>query len=602
MEGAAWPYLVEEPLELGGPSHYTPHQTNQGLSPPNYGPVPYTQGHFPPHQDLPAPNYGPVPHTQGPFPPHQDFPAPNYGPVPHNQGLFPPNYGVPHNQGPIPAHQGPPAPNYGPVPHDQAPLPTHQDFFLPHSSYGHNQDGVFHNGGDVSDLPYQYQEDEWEEYEEEEEEEENFLPYNSLEEALQELDIQLPRLAVTAPPSVIPPKGGGRCRLPNLGSSSYVNAVLQCLYHTPDFPACLSLACEGLEEGQKQKNSIARALTFLMTKMDDVKLMKRGMMAYFKGVCGLRDEAFAGVEQQEAHKLLAGLLLWLHKDLTDGLQDKVDCACTKTSLSKYLASSITRNQASLPGNNPPPGYTIYTGDNHSDTNHHHHPSNSPLKSNDVDGGRERKVCQNCGVTYQRRSFISDMFEGIHQLDVICARAGIILHTNYERFTSLSVPISAPGEATLEEALQQYYGMNMVMWDCEYCSKSHLCHQQIRVLCSPLILAIHLSRPAKKHSAKMQGVNFPTDHLTLADHMIPGRKNRFRCHKYSLYAACNLHGTPVQGHYTAVCKANKDQRQQGHWFLFDDEKVSKTSQFKNTKEAHILFYKSPLVEMMHETDP
>ena len=34
-----------------------------------------------------------------------------------------------------------------------------------------------------------------------------------------------------------------------------------------------------------------------------------------QGVCGLQDEAFAGAEQQEAHDLLAGLLLWLHKNL-----------------------------------------------------------------------------------------------------------------------------------------------------------------------------------------------------------------------------------------------------------------------------------------------
>ncbi|XP_045114760.1 uncharacterized protein LOC123506592 isoform X2 [Portunus trituberculatus] len=436
-----------------------------------------------------------------------------------------------------------------------------------------------------------WQEDEEEEEEVEEEEEDDFLPYNSLEEALEELDIQLPRLAVAAPPSVLPPKGAGRCRLPNLGSSSYMNAILQCLYHTPTFPVCLALGCEALEEGQKQKNSVARALTFLMTKMDDVKLMKKGMMAYFKGVCGLRDEAFAGVEQQEAHDLLAGLLLWLHQDLASW--DKLDCACTKTSLSKHLINSTARH------NNFPPGYTVYTGDNHNNTNyhHHHHPSNSPSKLNDADGGRERKVCQKCGVAYQRRSFISDMFEGIHQVDVICARVGIILHTEYERFTSLSVPLTTPGEVTLEEALQQHYGMDMVMWDCEYCSKSHLCHRQIRVLCSPLVLVIHLGRPAKKHSARMQDVKFPMDHLTLGDHMVLGRKNRSRCHKYSLYAMCNLRGS----HHTAVCKANRDQRHQGHWFLFDDEKVSKISHLKDTKEAHILFYMSPIVEMMPKAE-
>lgn len=39
------------------------------------------------------------------------------------------------------------------------------------------------------------------------------------------------------------------------------------------------------------------------------------MSVCFQGVCGLRDDQFAGVEQQEAHDFLAGLLQWLHKDL-----------------------------------------------------------------------------------------------------------------------------------------------------------------------------------------------------------------------------------------------------------------------------------------------
>ncbi|MPC35154.1 hypothetical protein E2C01_028572 [Portunus trituberculatus] len=95
------PYLAEGPLEYypGGPSHYTPHLT---------------------HHVPPPPHYGPVPHNQGPFPSYQDLPPPHYGPVPHNQGS----------------------------------LPTHQGFLLPYSSYRHNQDGVFQNGGVVPDVPY----------------------------------------------------------------------------------------------------------------------------------------------------------------------------------------------------------------------------------------------------------------------------------------------------------------------------------------------------------------------------------------------------------------------------------------------------------------
>lgn len=502
--------------------------------------------------------------------------------------------GGPNQYMPQQDHLGPPPPNYNILPQPQDPYLPYQGPPPPYPSYGHNQEMAFHNGAapyhtygpqypdvvPLPDRPYQYKESDWEEEEEDEDEEEDeeddeeedFAPPNTLEEALQEVNIQLPRLSIAAPPSVQPPKGGGRCRLPNLGNSCYMNAVLQCLYHTPTFPAALALVCEGLEDGKKRGRTVARALTFLMTKMDDITLMKRGMMAYFKGVCGLRDESFAGMEQQEAHNLLSGLLLWLHQDLASA--EELDCACTKYSLAKQ---PITKHH-------------------HQQGSHQSHPPvNNRTKSGPQDNRKPGKVCKKCGVTYQRRSLISDVFEGIHQSDIICARVGIILHTTYERFTSLSVSVSSPQETTLEEALQQYYGVNMINWDCEYCDKNHLCHQQIRVLYAPRFLLIHLSRHTNRHNPRKQSVIFPVEHLTLEDHMAPSKKDKSQHNKYSLYAVCNHHGTMMQGHYNACCRANKSQTQHGYWFTFDDDEVSRMTEFSNAKEAHILFYTNTPLE-------
>lgn len=36
-----------------------------------------------------------------------------------------------------------------------------------------------------------------------------------------------------------------------------------------------------------------------------------------QGICSLQDEQFASEKQQEAYDLLAGLLLWLHRDLAN---------------------------------------------------------------------------------------------------------------------------------------------------------------------------------------------------------------------------------------------------------------------------------------------
>lgn len=64
-------------------------------------------------------------------------------------------------------------------------------------------------------------------------------------------------------------------------------------------------------------------------------------------------------------------------------------------------------------------------------------------------GQEGEVCEKCGVTYQYRSLISDMFEGICQQDIICPKDGFILTSTWERFTSLSLPVSGSSEITLE---------------------------------------------------------------------------------------------------------------------------------------------------------
>lgn len=175
----------------------------------------------------------------------------------------------------------------------------------------------------------------------------------------------------------------------------------------------------------------------------------------------------------------------------------MDCACTKGLLKKTSATTTStsnkKNHHSLSHDSPrhhlthhptpqvqrgykfhpptdpdyPHSYEIFTGSTYDYTSYqpkikydsnNHVREETPKKIKPLLPSvrrQEGEVCGKCGVTYQRRSPISDLFEGILQQEIICPRAGVILVTTWERFTSLSLPIREGSEITLE-VLQSHH--------------------------------------------------------------------------------------------------------------------------------------------------
>ncbi|KAK4304122.1 hypothetical protein Pmani_023917 [Petrolisthes manimaculis] len=473
----------------------------------------------------------------------------------------------------------------------------------------------------------------------------NHLSPKTLVDALKEADINLPRLAVLPSNAPAKPKWG-ECGLPNLGQTSYLNTVMQCLSHTPQLVRYF-VSREFLEDVVKKESAkggqVVKAVADLITEMDRGQA-KMGTMAFLKGVCGKMNEKYAGTGQRDSYDLLISLLQWLHKGLASG---EPECACTKNSSKKRTPkdkSTVPANNVGMTpssghhqqpntssGNNfspqsnpafPPSNNQSYSNSfpqqlrkmsNNSDQQQQYHqyppapftsqhppiafntatsPQHIPPghKMSSSSSNSVSKKCKKCGLRVEPSSLISDTFEGIHRSNIICPVSGVIICSIHDRFMSLSLSLNYPGDAPLEEALEHYYRIQAIDWDCPYCGYQHLCHQQMHILFLPKVLILHLDRYNEDgHDPKLTRVTFPTNEFILGDFMTPGWKGRSK--EYSLYGISNLHGRGNSSHYTTCCQSNKyNTNNKRPWIIFDDDMVQLIERFKNPREAHILFYR------------
>lgn len=120
-------------------------------------------------------------------------------------------------------------------------------------------------------------------------------------------------------------------------------------------------------------------------------------------------------------------------------------------------------------------------------------------------------------------------------------------------------------------------------DCEKCQKKterEVCYLVER---APKLLLMQLKRFKTDYNPKTQSIEKRKVCTMVELHESVQIKDQ----KFDLYGVVNHYGEIDKGHYTACVKKPED----GQWFLYDDEKVSKIS-FKdvNTEGAYLLFFK------------
>ncbi|XP_054714198.1 ubiquitin carboxyl-terminal hydrolase 2-like isoform X2 [Uloborus diversus] len=321
--------------------------------------------------------------------------------------------------------------------------------------------------------------------------------------------------------------------LNNLGNTCFMNAVLQCLSHTPPLmDYCLRGShLSDINYRSQTRGDLIKVFADFMKNMAESK-SKSAISPY-----QLRREVqryasrFCGDNQQDAQEFLRYLLQGLHDDI-----NRV----------KYKNNTRRQN----------------------------------FKASDESSSwRSYRECDD--------SLIVDLFAGQLKSTLKCTVCNNESIT-YDPFWDLSLPIPEVSRSTsLRQCFQLFSspeildGPNKPL--CEVCKKKARSSKKIEVSKFPKVLVIHLKRfSGTNYGHKLSTVvecpmkitsEFSSSSNSLGDDF-----------SYNLYGVVDHEGSNNSGHYTAKCKNQLSEE----WYEFNDSMVSKASNIVSHK-SYILFY-------------
>jgi ubiquitin C-terminal hydrolase len=187
---------------------------------------------------------------------------------------------------------------------------------------------------------------------------------------------------------------------------------------------------------------------------------------------------------------------------------------------------------------------------------------------------------------------SELFELLHGHSInqiTCGHCSKI-HHNYEMFLNLSLPITR-GCDTLEKCLEEYFKNEIINdtndssksdpWKCDNCNVASKSNKLHTIWKTPQVLVLSLKRFTSNMQKITQQVHVP-DTLDLSDYVLC--RNAYK--KYTLKAVALHYGSFYGGHYVAVCK-----NPNGNWYLFDDETVRPLGPNVDLSHSYVCFYEA-----------
>lgn len=333
--------------------------------------------------------------------------------------------------------------------------------------------------------------------------------------------------------------------LVNFGRTCYINSIVQILLNTPDF-------CELLREYQVESETDSNCAP-LSNRLIDLAA------AYFRG---------HAQTTQERLRLFVIEFLTRHREFADDQQDQHEYLT-------FLFDRLHNEQGRAST------FNIVAGLDDSDIRVKL--EKSALEQLRLDGlsVNNRKIADTPYLCYDSPVF--RLFTGQYHSRTEC-RACMHVYHRFDVFTIWELPIHG---STLESCITQYTSIEKLdaEIECDKCKARTKPCKRITLWRTPEILVINLKRhcfdQTRSNSTRCNTtVTIPLE-LDVTPYMSIDRKVSGR---YELYATGNHIGDANRGHCYSVIKND------GKWYLFNDETVHQTQINLENNDQYLLFYR------------
>lgn len=353
----------------------------------------------------------------------------------------------------------------------------------------------------------------------------------------------------------------------NLGSTCFMNCIVQALIHTPllsDYFLSERHECNA-------KSSLKCLVCEVSRLFQEFYSGSRSPLSLHRLLHLIWNHAkhLAGYEQQDAHEFFIATLDVLHRH------------CIKAKTEVESANKMNNATSSSVGGTGGAGSGIHNTNTNANAN-----ANANVNSN-------------CPT--QCNCIIDQIFTGMLQSDVVCQECKGV-STTIDPFWDISLDLGETAHGgitpkTLIDCLERYtraehlgeYGKIK----CSTCKSYQESTKQFSLRTLPSVASFHLKR--FEHVSTLIGkkvstfISFPVE-LDMTPFMSE-KNNAYGDFRYSLYAVVNHVGTIDSGHYIAYVRHHKDT-----WVKCDDHIIT-TATLKQVldSEGYLLFYHKNILE-------